>query len=92
LSLYANRNVDKLLEDARKTADQEERLKKYQEFQTILNSELPAIFLYNPTYTYVVDQKIKDLNIQRITMPADRFNNLSDWYIKTRRVYQGGLR
>ena len=59
LSMFANRNADKLLEDARKTLNEDERMKKYQEFQKILIDELPAIFLYNPTYTYVVDKKIK---------------------------------
>ncbi len=90
LAVFENRNVDKLLEDARKTANEQERQAKYQEFQNILSAELPAIFLYNPTYTYVVDQKIKGINTERIIIPADRFNNFGDWYIKTKRVYKGG--
>ena len=88
LALFANRNVDKLLETARTTGDEAERKKSYQEFQDILSAELPAIFLYNPTYAYVVDQKIKGLDIDRIITPADRFNNLNEWYIKTKRQYQ----
>ena len=90
LTLFANRNADKLLEDARKTVDEEQRQEKYIQFQNILTTELPAIFLYNPTYTYVNSQKIKGLDIDRVTLPADRFNNLSDWYIKTNRKYKGG--
>jgi len=91
LSLLANRKVDKLLEDARKAANDEERQAKYKEFQDTLVEELPAIFLHNPTYTYVVDQKIKGVDIDRIIIPADRFNNLSDWYIKTKRKFKGNL-
>lgn len=90
LSLFANRQADKLLEDARQTTDKDKQKEKYQQFQDILSDELPAIFLYNPTYTYIVSQKIKGINIDRITIPSDRFNNLSDWYIKTTREYKGG--
>ncbi len=91
LALFANREVDKLLEDAKKTADSEQQKQNYQRFQDILTAELPAIFLYNPTYTYLVDQKIKGVNLYRIIIPADRFNNLEDWYIKTQRRWQGKI-
>jgi peptide/nickel transport system substrate-binding protein len=41
--------IDKLLEEGRQTSDQIERKKIYQEFQTYLLEESPAIFLYYPT-------------------------------------------
>jgi ABC-type transport system substrate-binding protein len=41
--------IDKLLEQGRQTSDQIERKKIYQEFQTYLLEESPAIFLYYPT-------------------------------------------
>ncbi len=89
LALYANRNVDKLLEDARKATTPKDVIAKYEAFRDILATEIPAIFLYNPTYTYAVDKKIKGIDISRIVTPSDRFNNLSDWYAKTKRVYKG---
>ena len=89
LALLANREVDKLLEDAKKTTDPEKQRENYQLFYDILADEIPAIFLYNPTYTYVADQKIKGLKLDRIIVPADRFNNLDEWYIKTKRKYHG---
>jgi len=91
LALWANRDVDNLLEDAKKATDQETLTKDYQKFYNILAEELPAIFLYNPTYTYVTAPKIKGLNIDRIITPADRFNNIEDWYIKTQRTWQGKI-
>ncbi len=86
LAQLANREVDKLLEDGRMSTDAVLQQKNYQRFYNILLSEIPAIFLYNPTYTYVLDQKIKGVNIDRIISPADRFNNLQDWYIKTKKT------
>ena len=41
--------IDKLLEEGRQTKDQIERKKIYQDFQTYLLEESPAIFLYYPT-------------------------------------------
>ena len=47
-----------------------------------------AIFLYNPTYIYPIAKKIKNLNELRfINLPADRFNNINSWYIKTKRSF-----
>jgi len=48
-----NPRIDKLLEEGRQTNDQIERKKIYQDFQTYLLEEVPAIFLYYPT-TYTV--------------------------------------
>lgn len=41
--------IDKLLEEGRQTTDQIERKDIYQDFQTYLLEESPAIFLYYPT-------------------------------------------
>lgn len=43
-----NLRIDKLLEDGRKTPNQEERLKIYLDFQKYLLDESPAAFLYIP--------------------------------------------
>ena len=88
LTGLANRNADKLLEDARASSDDKIKQQNYLAFQKIITEEIPAIFLYNPTYTYVVDKKIKGIDIERIIMPADRFNNIDSWYTKTKRIYR----
>jgi len=85
LALYNNKKVDTLLEEARTSSNPEERAQKYLEFQNILKQDLPAIFLYNPTYPYLIDEKVKGFNLKRISIPADRFNNIENWYIKTKR-------
>ena len=40
--------IDKLLEDGRKTLDQEQRKEIYKEFQKTLLEECPAVFLFHP--------------------------------------------
>ncbi|OGY44005.1 MAG: hypothetical protein A3B89_02575 [Candidatus Buchananbacteria bacterium RIFCSPHIGHO2_02_FULL_40_13] len=88
LAVFTNKKVDKLLEDARKTNDWEERKEKYLEFQKIVAEELPAIFLFNATYTYPQDKIIQGFNLNSISVPADRFSDLPQWFIKTKRVWQ----
>lgn len=88
LAIFSNKTVDQLLEEARKTNDWEERKKKYNEFQKIIAEQLPAIFLFNSTYTYPLDKSIKGFDAWGIAVPADRFANLSEWYLKTRRVWK----
>lgn len=84
LAIFVNRHVDELLEEARQTNKKEERGEKYIKFQNILAADIPAIFLYSPTYTYVVDKKIKGISAERLTMPSDRFAKIENWYIKVK--------
>lgn len=88
LSLFANKRVDELIEEARQTTDPEARSQKYIDFQNIIAAELPAIFLYSPTYTYVLDKKIKGFDVTHISMPAQRFNNIEEWYIKEKKSWK----
>lgn len=88
LSLYANRKIDKLLEEARQEGNMEERAKKYIEFQNILAEDTPAVFLYSPRYTYVVGEEVRGVGISRINVPSDRFAGIENWYKKTKRQWK----
>ncbi len=88
LSLYANRKVDKLLEEARQESNILERAKKYIEFQNILIEDTPAVFLYSPRYTYAVGEEVRGIGVSRINVPSDRFAGIENWYKKTRRQWK----
>lgn len=88
LSLFVNRTADKLLEDARATTTPAVRTSNYQKFQDIIAKEIPAIFLYTPTYNFVVSKNIKGINLNHINSPSDRFNDLNTWYIKTKHEWK----
>lgn len=87
LSILKNKKVDALLEEARSSTDQEQRRAKYVEFQQIIAEEIPAIFLYNPVYTYAHDEKLKGIETTFITRPSDRFRDIASWYINTKRQF-----
>lgn len=88
LAIFRNTDIDTLLEEARKSTDDESRRLKYLEFQNTLAANVPAIFLYNPQYLYAVNDKIRGINEnQYIAAPADRFAGIEKWYVKTKRVF-----
>lgn len=88
LTGFSYRRSDELLEKATLTQDQEKKKEYYKEFQEIIADNIPAIFLYNTTYGYLVNQKIKGIKINRIAHPSDRFIDIEGWYIKTKRVWK----
>lgn len=86
LSIFLDRNINQLLEDARKTTNADDRAAKYVDFQNKLAADLPAIFLYNPLYTYAINEKVKGVNAEQyINIPSDRFSQIANWYVKTDR-------
>ncbi len=88
LSQYSNKIVDQILEKARATTDPADLAKLYTDFANTLVTDVPAVFLYTPTYTYVLTDAIKGFNADRIAKPSDRFSNITDWYIKEKKVWR----
>lgn len=88
LALYDNKDVDKLLQDARQTINSEERAEKYAQFQTQLIEDGPAVFLYSPNYLYPVSKKVKGIEIGKLAQPSFRFSQIENWYIKTKRIWK----
>ncbi len=88
LALFANREADGLLEDARRTNDVGIRAEKYKRFQDIITNELPADFLFTPTYTYLVGNALKGFTVTSIAKPDDRFAQVTEWHVKTRWTLQ----
>ncbi|NQV12386.1 peptide ABC transporter substrate-binding protein [Candidatus Uhrbacteria bacterium] len=88
LSQFGNRKADEAIEAARKTSDIETRKGLYEELVVIIDEVVPAVFLYRPTYTYVTAKKINGIDLESIISPADRFGQVSHWYIKTKKGFK----
>ncbi|MES2213929.1 MAG: ABC transporter substrate-binding protein [Patescibacteria group bacterium] len=88
IALYANSRVDKLLEDARETADPVKQEANYRTFDKEIRSDVPAVFLYTPSYLYLAPQSVKAITFDELTIPQDRFLGIRDWYIETTRVWK----
>ena len=83
---YSNADVDTLLVDGRKEKDEGVRAQKYQQFQELLAKDVPAVFLYQSRFAYAVAEKIHLEALTDIVSPSDRFANITDWYIKTKKA------
>ena len=85
-STFSNKTADKLLVEARGPLSADERAKRYRQITEILVGDVPAIFLTRDVFVYNVSSAIKGLKLGTIVTPADRFGNISEWYIETKRV------
>lgn len=88
VAMYTNAKVDKILEDAFVTIDEQTRIKKYAQFEDEIKKDMPAVFLYSPKFIYVVSDKIKGLSINHLISPEDRFTNVYSWYTETENVWK----
>lgn len=86
LSMFDNKDADDLLASAREILNDNDRLQKYMQFRDILMDEMPAVFLYSPSYLYVVNSQVQGIDIQNINTPGARFQNIAQWYVSTKRV------
>ena len=61
---YANPEVDKLLEAARRATDQAERAKLYKEMQTIVHEDAPWAFIANWKQNAVASERVEGFALQ----------------------------
>jgi peptide/nickel transport system substrate-binding protein len=87
IALYANSQTDKLLSDARSQSDTEKREALYKSFNTAVKADVPAVFLYTPSFIYVVPKTLKGLTLGELATPQDRFLDARNWYIETNSVW-----
>lgn len=86
LAVFDNKEADETLASLRETIDPEKRREQYRTFQEILARENPAVFLYGPTYLYVVSSAVKGVAIESVNAPAHRLSTIKNWYMETKRV------
>jgi len=83
IAQYANVKVDELLTTARTEQSEPDRLKALSEASKIITAESPAIYLFQPAFTYLVSDKITVTEMQNIGRPADRFSNVDEWHTES---------
>ncbi|MFA6076980.1 MAG: ABC transporter substrate-binding protein [Candidatus Paceibacterota bacterium] len=88
IAMYTNAKVDKILEDASVTIDEESRIKKYTQFSEEIKKDMPAIFLYSPDFIYTASKNLKSFKMDQIISSSDRYLNAYLWYARTENVWK----
>lgn len=86
LSNYEKKDVDKILEETKKILDEEKRKENLEKFQDLLISDVPAVFLINVDYLYLLSEKVKGERTGILFTMREKFSNIDQWYLKTKRV------
>ncbi len=79
LSNYQSPSADLLIEKIRGTFDESDRQDLLDDLADTIAKDVPAVFLYTPSYYYVVDEKVTGVNWQKLLLPKDRFSNIAMW-------------
>lgn len=87
IALYTNITVDNIVEEIRTTADTDRQAELYIEFDEEIREDAPAVFLYAPDFIYAVPSHVKHIDLDTVTIPADRFSDIHKWYVETDRLW-----
>ena len=88
VAMYANIDVDKLLNSARVTTDPADLSKIYQKLGTEISADIPAVFIYSPDFIYVIPSNLKGIDTQGINSPSERFLSANNWYTDTEKIWK----
>ncbi|MGW8251191.1 MAG: ABC transporter substrate-binding protein [Anaerolineales bacterium] len=83
-SNWDDRQASEYLERARITTDLNEREKAYRNFQVRFTSEMPALPMFYPVYSYAVDQQVQGVSMGPLYDLSDRFNTIASWFLAAR--------
>ncbi|MEY3471198.1 MAG: hypothetical protein RLZZ223_548 [Candidatus Parcubacteria bacterium] len=88
LAQYTNVNTDGYLETARTNTDTNVITSSLAQFQQQIASDVPAVFVYSPKYLYYTNSVINNISINTGNSSVDRYSSISDWYVRTKRVFK----
>jgi ABC-type transport system substrate-binding protein len=90
LSQYASFEADALLTKIRETSDEKRRKAAIQELNALFKKDMPCMTLYSPLSVYGLTEDIHNVSLHHMSLHADRFGDIDQWYINTKRVFQEG--
>ena len=85
---YTNLTVDKNLNDVRKNTSREGRAPLHASIEAQIAKDIPAIFLYAPSLTYILPKNLGGLDLSGVSTPSERFLSIYQWYLETDGVWK----
>jgi peptide/nickel transport system substrate-binding protein len=78
---WNNRRASEALENARQIWDVSLRKDEYNRFLVYFRQEVPAISLYQHTYTYALSTQVESAEIGFVRSPRERFDEFENWFL-----------
>jgi len=78
---WDDRQASEYLEQARVLVSPADRTKRYRNFQVRFASEMPALPLFYPVYSFGIDQQVQGVSMGPLYEPSDRLNTITSWYL-----------
>ncbi|PIS06579.1 hypothetical protein COS66_01455 [Candidatus Berkelbacteria bacterium CG06_land_8_20_14_3_00_43_10] len=88
VSGFINKEVDSLLEQSLFITNKDERQKKYDSVSKIIDEHAPVIYLDSTSVPYYASTKIQGIKMGFGISEADRYSNVWEWYLLTKRVFK----
>lgn len=86
LSEYKSSTADLALEAGRTRTGEQLRKIKYEPFLKAWQADAPALGLYQPRFLYIAHSPVYGLTQKAINTAVDRYDNVSNWMIRTANV------
>lgn len=87
IAQYTNIDVDGQLQKLRSEKDEVKRVEEIQKIESIIAEEKPAVFLFVPTFGYVLDKTVTATPLTKLSKQSERFANVSKWHIRSNNVW-----
>jgi len=78
---WDDRQASEYLEQARVLVSPADRTKRYRNFQVRFASEMPALPLFYPVYSFGIDRQVQGVSMGPLYEPSDRLNTITSWYL-----------
>lgn len=86
ISGYTNPKADTALQNLQTETVDSERVKIWKQFINEFYTDMPAVFVYSPSYVYIHRDPLKFQMMESIHIASDRFLGIRNWYIETEKV------
>lgn len=90
IASYRSEDADRLMEQARRTSDLDQRQALYYTFQQIFHDDVPSIVLYFPVFNYFVSNKVSGIEMGTLFNSGSRFRNVHEWTLEGARAIGEG--
>lgn len=87
VAMYANITTDNLLNKSRIEQNTENQQELILQVAKEIQTESPAIFLFNPTFVYVVNKTVNTNTVSHLSRASERFSTISQWYMAKEDVW-----